>query len=183
MKKYPLIFLLVSLCYTSLAQVGVSNSELSLEDNQMFGIIWEPVGLVSYAETNGTGIYGLTIFIKNSDDYLDIDIGHKVSIEYTDGTREVLTIQGTSSHYYTKVISNSVVGIYRRSALIYPDFNNLRSKDIQRIVIQRTNGKIWTINTTSRRAKKLKKEFAKAMQEAYSSYMTKVANNNYFNEN
>lgn len=42
MKKYPLIFLLVSLCYTSLAQVGVSNSELSLEDNQMFGIIWDP---------------------------------------------------------------------------------------------------------------------------------------------
>ena len=181
MKKF-LIFIFAALAQYSSAQVGIAKKALSLQDNSFVGSLWEPNGTVSYTEKNGTGLYGLVISLNTSDDYLDIFEGHKVSIEYTDDTREVLEVKSAPKSYSTTTVSHRVVSIYQRCILVHPNYDNLTQKEIKRIVIQRTNGKVWTIETKPKRAKKLTKEFATAMQEAVASYKTKVANDNYFGE-
>ncbi len=120
--------------------------------------------------------------MNTSDTYLDISEGHKVSIEYTDSTREVLEVKAAPKSYSNTIINHRVVDIYQRRVLVYPNYDNLTQKEIRRIVIQRTNGKVWIIDTKPKRAKKLLKEFANAMQEAVASYRTKVSNDNYFSE-
>ncbi len=183
MKKHCFLLLFTIAFFTKVsAQVGICKTALSLEDNSFVGSLWEPNGTVNYTEENGVGIYGLVIALNTSDEYLDIYEGHKVSIEYTDDTREVLEVEAAPTSYDNTIVSNSVINIYQRRVLVYPNYENLTQKQIKRIVIQRTNGKVWIINTTPKRAKRLPKEFAKAMQEALSSYKTKVSNNNYFNE-
>ena len=163
------------------AQIGMCSKALSLQDNSFVGGLWEPTGTVNYTEKNGEGIYGLVISMNTSDTYLDMEIGYKVSVEYTDSTREVLTIAETAKDFGTKIVSHSVVEIYKRNILIYPNYDNLTSKTLNRFVIQRGNGNVWIINTKPKRAKKLIPEFQKAMQEAKSSYKTKVSNDNYIN--
>ena len=155
---------------------------MSLEDNSFAGILWEPTGTVNYTEENNVGIYGFVISLNTNDAYLDIEVGHKVSIEYTDETREVLVVDAAPKSYDNTIANHRVVDIYQRRVLIYPNFDNLIHKEIKRIVLQRTNGKVWTINTKPKRAKKLLSELAKAMDEAKESYKTKVANDNYFDE-
>ena len=181
MKKL-LIFLFAAMLQTGYAQVGIANKALSLQDNSFVGSLWEPRGTVNYTEENGTGIYGLVISLNTSDDYLDILEGHKVAIEYTDETKEVLDVKAAPKSYDNTVVNHKVVSIYQRRVLVYPNYENLVQKEIKRIVIQRTNGKVWIIETKPKRAKKLQKEFATAMQEAVASYKTKVSNDSYFNE-
>ena len=116
------------------------------------------------------------------DTYLDIEKGHKVSIEFIDDTREVLLVQEVDKSYSNTVVNYRIVNVYKTNVLIYPNYEVLISKPIRRIVIQRTNGKVWIIETKAKRAKKLLVEFKKSMSEAYSSYKNKIANDNYFNE-
>ena len=78
--------------------------------------------------------------------------------------------------------SDTYLDIEKGHVLIYPNYEVLISKPIRTIVIQRTNGKVWIIETKAKRAKKLLVEFKKSMSEAYSSYKNKIANDNYFNE-
>ena len=182
MKKTLIFLIAIAFLQNVSAQVGICKTALSLEDNSFVGSLWEPTGTVNYTEENGTGLYGLVIALNTSDEYLDIYEGHKVSIEYTDDTREVLDIEAAPTSYDNTIVNHSVVNIYQRRVLVYPNYENLTQKQIKRIVIQRTNGKVWIINTIPKRAKRLPKEFANAMQEALSSYKTKVSNNNYFEE-
>lgn len=181
MKKVLILLFAVLLQHAS-AQVGIAKKALSLQDNSFVGSLWEPNGTVNYTEENGTGVFGLVISLNTSDDYLDIFEGHKVSIEYTDDTREVLEIKAAPKSYNNTVVNHRVVSIYQRRVLVYPNYDNLTQKEIKRIVIQRTNGKVWIIETKPKRAKKLLKEFVNAMQEAQTSYKTKVSNDNYFSE-
>ena len=164
------------------AQVGIAKTAISLQDNSFVGSLWKPDGTVNYTEEKGAGVYGLVISMNTSDEYLDIYEGHKVSIEYTDESREILEIIAAPTSYDNTVINHRVVDIYQRRILIYPNFENLTTKEIKRIVIQRTNGKVWIIETKPKWAKKLPNEFAKAMQEALESYRIRVSNNNYFED-
>ena len=181
MKKFLFFTFMLFLSINTYAQIGMCSKALSLQDNSFVGGLWEPTGTVNYTEKNGEGIYGLVISMNTSDTYLDMEIGYKVSVEYTDSTREVLTIAETAKNFGTKIVSHSVVEIYKRNILIYPNYDNLTSKTLNRFVIQRGNGNVWIINTKPKRAKKLIPEFQKAMQEAKSSYKAKVSNDNYFN--
>lgn len=181
MKKF-LILIFALLVQHASAQVGIARKALSLQDNSFVGILWEPCGTVNYTEENGTGIYGLVISLNTKDDYLDIFEGHKVSIEYTDDTKEILEVKAATKSYDNTIISHQVISIYQRRIFIYPNYDYLTQKEIKRIVIQRTNGKVWTIETKPKRAKKLTKEFTNAMKEAAESYKAKVANDNYFKE-
>ena len=152
MRRHSLTLVMLIVALHIQAQFGIANKALSLQDNSFVGILWEPTGTINYSEKNGEGVYGLVISMNTSDTYLDIEKGHKVSIEFIDDTREVLLVQEVDKSY-----SNTVV-------------------------IQRTNGKVWIIETKAKRAKKLLVEFKKSMSEAYSSYKNKIANDNYFNE-
>lgn len=182
MKKLFVFIFCFSVALNASAQVGIAKKALSLQDNSFAGILWEPTGTVNYTEENNVGIYGFVISMNTSDTYLDIEVGHKVSIEYTDDTREVLVVDAAPKSYDNTIINHRVVDIYQRRVLIYPNFENLLHKEIKRIVLQRTNGKVWTIDTKPKRAKKLLSEIARAMGEAKESYNTKVANDNYFEE-
>ncbi len=182
MKKIILSLFVWSVTLYTSAQIGIANKALSLQDNSFVGILWEPTGTVNYQEVNGEGIYGLVISLNTSDTYLDIEAGHKVSIEFTDYTREIYPIQISDKSYDNTIINYDVVSIYTRRILIFPDYENLTTKQIKRIVIQRNNGKVWIIETKPKRGKKLIKEFAESMSEAYESYKIKVSNDAYFNE-
>lgn len=180
MRNKLLLFLFLLISISAKAQVGICKKAVSLEDNSFVGSLWEPTGTVNYTESNGQGLYGLVISMNTSDTYLDMEIGNKVSIEYTDSTREIVTIQSSSKSYSNTIISHKVVDIYERNVLVYPKFDDLIHKSLKRIVIQRGNGNVWIIETKPKRAKKLPEEFQKAMNEAQASYKTKVSNNNYF---
>lgn len=164
------------------AQIGFANEALSLEDNKFVGIVWEPKGLVTYEKLNGDGTYGLLISLKSDDTYYDVLEGYKVSIEFTDETRQVLSVTMSETSYDNMVVQNTITDIYMRRILIYPDFKDLTTKTIKRFVIQRSNGKILIIDTKPKRAKKLLNEFKKAMSEACSSYNNKVSNDDYFTD-
>lgn len=181
MKSKLLFFLFLLIPISIKAQIGICNKALSLQDNSFVGSLWEPTGTVNYTEKDGQGIYGFVISMNTSDTYLDMEEGYKVSIEYNDSTREVLVIQSSAKSYSNTVINHRIIGIYKRNILVYPNFENLTHKLLKRIVIQRSNGNVWIIDTKPQRAKKLIEEFKKAMDEAKSSYKTKVSNNNYFN--
>ena len=90
MKRTILSLLVWYVTLYASAQVGIANKALSLQDNSFVGILWEPTGTVNYQELNGEGSYGLVISLNTSDTYLDIEAGHKVSIEFTDVTRSKL---------------------------------------------------------------------------------------------
>ncbi len=180
LKTFPSLVLLLTMTSSSLAQVGISTESIALEDNNFIGIIWEPEGDVTYSEKNGQPRYGFLIAVKTSDNYLAVKEGNKVSIEYTDDTREVVEISSVGTYFSTQTVSNSVVSIYRRNMLVYPDFGALTTKLLKRIVIQRNNGNTWIINTTARRAKKILKELPAAMKSAEDSYKQKAANDSYF---
>lgn len=162
-------------------QLGASKP-FALEDNAFVGKLWEPYGTIKYTEKDDVGAYGLSIWIKTGDDYLDISKGHKVSIEFSDGTRNLSSVLGVSTNFTTKIVSNSVVSVYHTIVLTKPDVEELTQKQIKRIVLQRTNGKVFVIEPTQRRSKKLMAEISNAMKEAVQSYKTKVANDNYFAE-
>lgn len=164
------------------AQMGVASERVALEDNSLIGIIWEPMGTVYYYEQDGRGIYGFEIRIKTSNGYLGVQKGNKVSIEYVDGTREVVAVVHSETHYQREVSNNKVTEIYMRDIMVYPDFNALATKQLKRFVIQCTNGNMWTIDTAARRSKKLLHELPDAMSSAVQSYRRKVNNNNYFNQ-
>jgi len=164
------------------AQMGVASQRVSLEDNSLIGIIWEPMGTVYYYEEDGRGIYVLEIRIKTSSGYLGVEKGNKVSIEYVDGTREVVDVLHSETHYQQEVSNGKVTEIYMRDIMVCPDFNALTTKQLKRFVIQRTNGNMWIIDTAARRSKKLLREFSEAMSSAVQSYRRKVNNNNYFNQ-
>lgn len=181
MKKVLFVFLLSLVFNYAKAQVGIANTALSLEDNSLVGALWEPTATVNYTENSGQGIYGLVIAMRTSDNYLDISTGNKVSIEFTDSTREVLDIKDVAQKYSNTVSNYRIIDIYQTNILVYPNYSNLTNKQLNRIVIQRNSGNVWIINTKPKRAKKLIKEFTKAMQEAVSNYKIKVSNNNYFN--
>lgn len=182
MKRTILSLLVWYVTLYASAQVGIANKALSLQDNSFVGILWEPTGTVNYQELNGEGSYGLVISLNTSDTYLDIEAGHKVSIEFTDETREIYPVQLSEKSYDNTIVSHQVVSNYTRRILIFPNYESLTTKQIKRIVIQRNNGKVWIIETKPKRGGKLIKEFAEAMSEAYESYKTKVSNDSYFNE-
>ena len=179
---FTIVIILASFNSTVSAQIGSCKEQFSLEDNSFVGSFWEPKGTISYTEKDGVGKYGFIISIFTDDTYLDCNIGHKVSIEYTDDTKELYEIVNNPKSYETKVVAHKIVSIYQRMLLIYPNFENLSNKCIKRIVIQRANGKVWAIDTKPKRAKKLMTEIPKAMKEAYESYLSKVSNDNYFKE-
>ena len=112
--------------------------------------------------------------MRTSDNYLDISTGNKVSIEFTDSTREVLDIKDVAQKYSNTVSNYRIIDIYQTNILVYPNYSNLTNKQLNRIVIQRNSGNVWIINTKPKRAKKLIKEFTKAMQEAVSNYKTLI---------
>lgn len=183
MKKkqfYLFSFMLFSLSVPIHAQVGLSSQSIPLEDNNFIGIVWEPEARVYYYEKGEKEYYGLLMVIKTSGDYLGVNEGNKVSIEYTDGSREVVEVVNSFTDFKTHVSNNTVTSVYMREIQVLPDFAQLTTKQIKRFVIQRNNGNLWTIDTTSRRAKKILKELPPAMQSAVASYRKKVANNNYF---
>ena len=182
MRRHSLTLVMLIVALHIQAQFGIANKALSLQDNSFVGILWEPTGTINYSEKNGEGVYGLVISMNTSDTYLDIEKGHKVSIEFIDDTREVLLVQEVDKSYSNTVVKYRIVNVYKTNVLIYPNYEVLISKPIRRIVIQRTNGKVWIIETKAKRAKKLLVEFKKSMSEAYSSYKNKIANDNYFNE-
>jgi len=176
MKKLFFIFNFLFVSIFSFGQIG--NSEfIDLEDGKFVGSLWEPRAAITYDSNK----YGFVFLIKTSDTYLDIFPGHKVSIEFNDGTRELYEIKVSNKEYTNKIIAHSLVHIYTRTFIIYPNFEKLCSTEISRFVIQRTNGQIWIINVKSKRAKKLLNEFKESMNIAKNSYNLKVNNNNYFN--
>lgn len=88
-----------------------------------------------------------------------------MSIEFIDDTREVLLVQEVDKSYSNTVVNYRIVNVYKTNVLIYPNYEVLISKPIRRIVIQRTNGKVWIIETKAKRAKKLLVEFKKVCQK------------------
>ena len=175
------LFALLLFAVNANSQVyGRASKALSLEDNSFVGIIWEPTGTVNYTEIEGNPSYGLVVVITTSNQYLDVEPGNKISIEFTDDTREVCEIGVTDKSYNNMVSSGRVVEMFSRNMLIHPNFDNMTSKQIKRIVIQRDNGNVWIINTKPKRAKKLVSEFQNAMKEAKADYQTRVTNEDYF---
>lgn len=179
---FILVALLVTLITTTSAQQLGASKPLALEDNAFVGMLWEPYGTIKYTEKEGVGAYGFSIWIKTNDDYLDIEKGHKVSFEFTDGTRELSSVLNVSTNFTTKIVNNAVVSIYHSIILTKPNVEDLTRKQIKRIVLQRLNGKVYIIEPTPRRSKKLLTEIGQAMKEAVQSFKTKVANDNYFSE-
>lgn len=47
--------------------------------------------------------------MNTSDTYLDMEIGNKVSVEYTYNTREVLTIAEIAKDFGAKIVNHSVI--------------------------------------------------------------------------
>ena len=181
MKQF-LSIIFMCICSTiSYSQVAVSPTELSLADNKFVGSLWEPKGTVSYTKENNKELYGLVISLNTSDDFLDIYIGHKVSIEYIDGTRDIYVIKNSTKVLKIKKVGYNNINVYNCNIFITPNYENLINKEIKRIVIQRENGNIWVIDTKEKRAKKLMTEFKNEMAVAKNKYQTKVKNIDYFN--
>lgn len=180
-----LVFLWVSV-FCVLAQddalVGLSKESVRLQDDRLWGAVWEPRADVGYSQNNGQDEWYLAIHIPCPDTYLDVEEGRKVSLEYTDGTKEIVEVLSSSTSYDNFFANSVLVEVYKRIIYIIPNFDNLLHKRLKMIVIQRSNGKIWKIETESRRAKRLPGEIKTAMKQASDSYKEKVENDNYFNE-
>ena len=176
MKKLFFIFSFLIVSNFCFGQIGVSDF-IKLQDGNFIGSLWEPRGVVTYDSKQ----YGLTFYLRTSDTYLDILTGHKISIEFKDGSREIYDILTSNKEYSNTIVNHKVIDIYNRMFFIYPNFEKLCSIEILKFVIQRTNGKIWVIEVKQKRAKKLLNEFKEAMNNAEKSYNIKVNNNNYFN--
>ena len=177
MKKFLILLIAVfALCSNCYSQVGNSDF-INLQNGSFLGSLWEPRGMVTYDSKQ----YGLTFCLRTSNTYLDILSGHKVSIEFKDGTREIYNITNSDKNYSNTVANHIVIDIYTRIICINPNFEKLCSTEISKFVIQRSNGNVWIIDVKPKRAKKMLKEFKEAMEVSKKSYNTRVNNNNYFN--
>ena len=117
MRRHSLTLVMLIVALHIQAQFGIANKALSLQDNSFVGILWEPTGTINYSEKNGEGVYGLVISMNTSDTYLDIEKGHKVSIEFIDDTREVLLVQEVDKSYSNTVVNYRIVNVHKTNVL------------------------------------------------------------------
>lgn len=177
--KRLLLLSLFLICMTSMwsQQIGAAGTTIILSE----GKIWRNKINVFYVERD-TNMYVLTLTIPRSAGYLDVKKGNKISIEFTDSTREVQTIKNVTKEYKDFISLISYRGTYVTTLVFFTNGENFSNKVINRFVVQTNNGTHFVLPIENRFAKQVPQNFKKAMEEAYASYKSKVANDNYFKE-
>ena len=182
---FILFFIFVnSFCFGQ--NIGYAKSSICLEDGYFAGIWYEPTGLVWYAplnndDTNQLDAYGLTIYLHTSNYYISINHGYKVAFEYLDGTKEICDVIYVDTDFTCHLNLGHIHKRYTRILRIAPDFENLTTKRLNRIIFQLINNNKYIIEVMPRRSMKLCKEFKKCMNQAKESYDDKVQTEIYFN--
>ena len=182
MRRLLLIIITLAWSIYTQAQVGLSKP-FSLESGNKLYAMMEAMGFIKCFDNAGVITYTMSITIPSAQDYLNISEGNKVSIEFTDGSRKMFPI-------YSSIkgdVQSGFVGAmpYRFCSNIIdfqPDFEDLTTKTIQRIVVQVDNGEMKVVTPKKKRSLKLPQLIKENMEDAFNKYQKGMENKNYFNE-